>query len=79
MQEGLLWFDNNPSRKLADKVKQAANCYKTKLKKKPTVCYINANQFDTSVDKINGIRLKPAINIQPHHFWIGVEHGSKVA
>ncbi len=79
MQEGLLWFDNDPGRKLADKVKQAANCYRTKLRQKPTVCYINADQFDTKVDKINGIRLKPAVNIRPHHFWIGVENGSKAA
>jgi hypothetical protein len=73
MKEGLLWFDNDPKRKLADKVKHAATCYQAKLQRKPTVCYMNADEFDSKVEVINGIYLKPAVYIQPHHYWVGVE------
>lgn len=73
MKEGLLWFDNDPNLKLADKVKRAATCYRARLQHKPTVCYINAAEFDGQVDVINGICLKPAIYVQPDHYWVGVE------
>ncbi len=74
MQEGLLWFDNNPNRALAEKVKQAAARYKDRLRKKPTVCYLNVDQFDGAIEEINGISLKPAANIQPDYLWIGVDN-----
>lgn len=73
MQIGLLWFDNDPKRKLADKIGQAAARYQAKLRRKPTVCYLNAEEFDGKTEEINGIRLKPAANVRPHYFWIGIE------
>lgn len=73
MKEGLLWYDNDPQRKLGDKVRQAAKCYQTKLRRKPTVCYINSAEFDSNVDKIGSINLKPANNVLRHHFFVGVE------
>ena len=73
MKEGLLWFDNDPKHKLIDKVNRAASCYRTKLQRKPTVCYINTDEFDGEINEVNGIHLKPAVNIQPHYYWIGVE------
>jgi hypothetical protein len=76
MKEGLLWYDNDPQRKLTEKVKQAAQCYQSRLRRKPTVCYINAAEFDTEVDQINGIHLRPATNVLPHHFFVGVEQDS---
>jgi len=74
MKEGLLWFDNDPQRKIADKIKQAAKRYQTRLHCKPTVCYVNAGEFDGKIDEVDGIHLKPAANIRPHYLWIGVEH-----
>ena len=73
MREGLLWFDNDPNRQLNDKVKQAAARYKNKLHRKPTVCYMNADEFDSKISKVGGIDLKPANHILPHHYWVGVE------
>lgn len=73
MQEGLLWFDNNPNRKVADKVEQAAKRYQDKLNCRPTVCYLNIAEFDEAHPEVDGIRLKPLKNVLPHHFFIGVE------
>jgi hypothetical protein len=73
MQEGLLWFDNDPKRKLADKVKRAATRYRRRLRSKPTVCYLNSEEFDDKLAQVDGINLKSAPNIRPHYFWIGVE------
>ncbi len=73
MREGLLWFDNDPKVQLSEKVRQAAQRYRLRLKKKPTVCYLNSEQFSSDLASVNGITLKPASYIRPHYLWIGVE------
>jgi hypothetical protein len=73
MREGLLWFDKDPNRKIGDKISRAAERYQAKLQHKPTVCYLSIEDFSGEVEEVNGIRLKPAHNIRPHHFLIGVE------
>lgn len=73
MKEGLLWFDNDPHRKLPDKVNRAATRYQAKLHCKPTVCYLSADGFDGKIDEVNGIHLKPVTYLRPNYFWIGVE------
>ncbi len=73
MHEGLLWFDNTPNRELGEKIKQAAQRYQTRLNQKPTVCYVNVDEFSPEVTAVNGIAIKPARYIRRHHFWLGVE------
>ncbi len=79
MKEGLLWFDNDPRRKLADKVRQAATRYQVKFGQKPTVCYLNAADFDGQPTDVNGVQLRTASNILRYHFWIGIEHEARLA
>ena len=79
MKEGLLWFDNDPQRKLADKISRAATRYQVKFGRKPTLCYLNASNVEGKTDEINGIRIKLVDDILPNHFWIGVETESVLA
>jgi len=74
MKEGLLWFDNNSQRKLADKVGQAATRYQVRFGRRPTICYINEADLDSPHDEIKGIRLQPVSNVLRHHLWIGVDN-----
>jgi hypothetical protein len=73
MKEGLLWFDNDPRRKLVDKISQAATRYQVRFGRKPTVCYLNVADLNGQSDEIKGIRLQVGSNVQRHHFWIGVD------
>lgn len=74
MKEGLLWFDNDPKRNLADKISRAAGRYQVRFGRKPTMCYLNIADLETNVEEVDGIYLRPASDVRPHHFWIGVEH-----
>lgn len=74
MKEGLLWFDNNPKRNLADKVIRAADRYQQKFSRRPTTCYLNEADFDGQTDKVDDIRLQTASNVLRHHLWIGIEN-----
>ena len=73
MKEGLLWFDNDPKRALADKVKRAASCYQTKFHRKPTVCYVNLVDLNEPLESVGSVDLRPAKNVLRHHLWIGEE------
>ena len=78
MKEGLLWFDNDPNHKLADKVKQAAVRYKVRMQCKPTICYVNVDDYSDKTPKVNGIVLRPSITVRPNYLWIGVENEAKL-
>jgi hypothetical protein len=73
MREGLLWFDNDPNRKLADKINRAVTRYQVRFGRRPTTCYINYKEFDGQTEEINGVRLRPVADVRRHHFWVGVE------
>ena len=73
MKEGLLWFDNDPNRKLADKINRAVTRYQVRFGRRPTTCYLSERDFDGQTEEIQGVRLQPAANVRPHHFWVGVE------
>lgn len=73
MLEGLLWFDSDPNRKIADKINRAARRYQDRLNHKPTVCYLNTQEFDEKFSEVDGILLKPKGNILPHHYLVGIE------
>ncbi len=75
MQMGLLWFDNDPRKILTTKIEDAARRYREKFGAPPDTCYVNqaALAGGQGVVGAPGLRLVPAANILPHHFWIGVE------
>ncbi len=73
MKEGLLWFDNDPKRDVADKVGRAAARYQTKFGCQPTICYLSQRDFKGEFERVNGIRLQSAANVRPNYFLVGVE------
>ncbi len=80
MQSGLLWFDNSPGRGLADKVGDAARRYREKFGALPDTCYVNQSALDKGALTVplagapgKALRVLPAPNVLPHHFWVGVE------
>ncbi len=81
MQIGLLWFDNDPRRGLTAKIEDAARRYREKFGVPPNACYVNRAALDGQMAVAQGqpfpatLRVIPASNILPHHFWVGVEEG----
>ena len=78
MQEGLLWFDADPKRDLAEKVARAADRYRFKFGRRPNLCYVHTSMLDHGSVELNGVRLVPADNVLKHHFWIGVEENTEL-
>jgi len=78
MQEGLLWFDSDPKRDLAEKVARAAARYQFKFGRRPNLCYVHTSMLDLGSVELNGVRLMPAHNVLKHHFWIGIEEETEL-
>ena len=73
MNIGLLWFDNGSKRSLKEKIGNAVSHYAQRFGDKPTVCYLHPDTLDADLNSLKGVRLKPATNVLPHHFWGGME------
>jgi len=86
MKQGLLWYDDNPGRDLADKVRQAARRYRQKFGAVPDVCYVHPpvtgpgtvalalnGNGNGKVQKVGRVRVAPLPSVLRHHFWLGRE------
>ncbi len=88
MKVGLLWYDDDPGRDLAEKVGRAARRYRQKFGTSPNICYVHrsvlhpsassgqASQGETGngkVRKVGGVRVSPSPTVLRHHFWLGRE------
>ena len=78
MKIGMLWLDDNKRRSLEEKVSRAAEFYENKYGQVPNRCYVN---IDTLAEEKEGGHLwvKPAVNVLPHHFWIGIQGAEAAA
>ncbi len=72
MRIGMLWFDNDASRALDDKVARAAAHYRQKYGRAPTLCYVHPAALNGDPHRAGGIEVRAARTVLPHHFWLGV-------
>lgn len=74
MDFGMLWFDANPKRSLAEKVERAAAYYTAKYYRAPTVCFAHPGTLGKPApEHVGAVRLRPLTNIIKDHFWLGIE------
>jgi hypothetical protein len=81
MNVGMLWFDNDPKAGLAIKIERAADYFRTKYGRNPTLCYVHPSMLPTGSTptaeqpanlKAGGLEVRPTRTVLPNHFWIGV-------
>ncbi|HEX9114606.1 MAG TPA: hypothetical protein VGA61_00940 [Anaerolineae bacterium] len=83
MQTGLLWYDSDPHRGLTAKVEAAAHRYQERFGSFPNTCYVNQTELSDPTAAVTlpgasagSLRVLPARNVLPHHFWVGVEEST---
>jgi hypothetical protein len=76
MRTGLLWFDDEPSRSLEDKVLRAAAHYERKYGQAPDLCFVHPSAFDGNgrrpAKKAGEVEIRPGRSVLRDHFWLGV-------
>jgi len=72
MNTGLLWFDNDPKKSIADKVTAAATYYQHKYGLLPNLAFLNPKTCPNP-QPVGLIQLRTIRSILPNHIWIGQE------
>ena len=75
MKVGMLWFDDDGSRTVEDRISRAAKHYVSKYGSTPTLCYVHPSMLDGNRLDANGVEVRTANSILPHHFWLGQDEG----
>jgi len=74
IQEGLLWFDDSPTRATADKIGNAVARYRQKYGHSPDVCYVHPTCLAVdNASMVGGVQVVAAKSVLPCHFWLGVQ------
>ena len=78
MTEGMLWYDDDPRRKLTEKVSRAAKRYRQKYGASPSICYVHPLILkNEEVKKVGQIQVAPLPSVLRHHFWLGREDNGR--
>jgi hypothetical protein len=75
MKVGMLWFDNDKTRTLAEKIERAVAYYKAKYGE-PNCCCVNPAALNGVELEPDGVTVCAMRTVLPHHFWVGVEEAS---
>ena len=73
MKVGLLWFDDSKTRTIQEKVRQAADHYRVKYGRPPSLCLVHPGTLNGGPKRVGSIDLQPAPDVLVHHFFIGIE------
>jgi hypothetical protein len=73
----MLWFDDDGARSVEDKVRRAASHYASKYGSAPTLCYVHPSMLDNGGLKADGVEVRTANTVLPHHFWLGQGEDNK--
>lgn len=71
MREGMLWFDNNHSRNLTQKIERAAIYYQERFGKRPTLCFVHPSMILNGPSTAEGIEVRTTNSVIENHFWLG--------
>jgi hypothetical protein len=77
MKQGMLWYDDSPTRSLESKIARASDYYQNKYGSRPNVCYIHPCTLSETFQEGESIKVVTAADVLPHHFWLGVANLSE--
>jgi hypothetical protein len=73
LKMGLLWFDDNPKRPLAEKLDEAAERYQERFDKWPTLVHLNPTQAEGLSVKYKRLRVFGDEHLRRNYFIVGVD------
>jgi hypothetical protein len=81
VKEGLLWYDDDPGRDLAEKINRAARRYRQKFGSLPDACYVHPSALggNGKAHKVGKVRVTSLPSVLRHHFWLGQEEQRRAA
>ncbi len=80
MNVGMLWFDNDVAKELAERIERAADFYLNKYGREPNVCFLHPETGNGDFPReIGGLTIRTSESVLANHFWLGVEEREAAA
>jgi hypothetical protein len=89
MTDGLLWFDDDPRKRLEDKVSRAMVYYERKYGHRPDLCLVHPSTFNQGGMQqgdgndearretwVDSVEVRPGRSVMPDHLWLGLDEHS---
>jgi hypothetical protein len=73
MNVGMMWFDSDPKKPLAQKIGEAAERYQKKYGEAPDACRVPVSMLAETELQIGRVSVRPMRSILPGHLWIGID------
>ena len=73
LKMGLLWFDDNPKRPLAEKLDEAAERYQERFDRWPTLVHLNPAQAEGLSVKYKRLRVFGDEHLRRNYFIVGID------
>ena len=70
MNIGMLWYDNDKTTTIEQKIEKAVAYYQEKYGKPATCVFVSKNE---TLIKIDGIDIQNNRAVLPDHLWVGVK------
>jgi hypothetical protein len=67
----MLWFDDDSSSSVADKIIRASRYYAEKYGRIPNLCFLHSEEANEK--SVDGIAVKASNAVLPDHFWLGIK------
>ncbi len=67
--EGLLWFDSDPKKGLAEKVAPAVARFRERMGREARTVLVASGQAPTC-KQVNGVRVMECGNVMPGYIWV---------
>jgi len=74
MKVGMLWCDGEDHREMPARVQAAANYYRNKYGRVPTVCFVHPSMLAAQNEtKVDGVDIRPSLSVLRGHLWMGID------
>jgi hypothetical protein len=74
MDVGMLWYDGEQGSSLGERIRQAADYYRSKYGKDPDLCMVNPSLREEGLPRQLGeLQIRTHQSVLKHHFWLGVQ------
>lgn len=73
MLSGIFWLDDGTSRGLEQSVSRAAESFRSRFHREPTLCLVPSGLLHEGRARLRGLAVREHATLPPRHLWIGVD------
>lgn len=73
MLSGIFWLDDGTGRGLEQAVSRAAESFRSRFHREPTLCLVPPGMLHEGRTRLRGLAVREHSTLPPRHLWIGID------